>query len=211
MLKYILIILIMFQISFMPSAQAGWLSSWFTTSPENQGTATPAPSSVLGTIQPASPPAHYGGPRVLTVSPKVGTGATEITARDLEMQRNVIADRMTTNANMMEMILKNRAVAEAAVRDAQKLSQPTSPTPPVRPMVRAVMPAVPPSGTGDVMIHTGSSVIMPILPSGLKPVTPQGEKNSWVLPTVPVGNSGIQPILPNVAKPTPAVKKDNKP
>lgn len=210
MSTYILIILMIFQIVFMPSAQAGWLSSWFAPPSETQGTATPVPSPALGTVQPASPPAQYGGPRVLTVSPKVGTGSTEITARDLDMQRNVITDRMQTNANMMEVILNNRAVAEAAVRNAQKLSQPTSPTPPVRPEMRAVIP-IPPLGTGAVMIHSGSSVIAPILPSGLKPASPKGEKTAGASPAVPVENSGIQPILPNVARPAPVLNKDNKP
>ncbi len=191
-------------------AQAGWLSSWFATPSETQGTVTPVPSPALGTVQPASPPAQYGGPRVLTVSPKIGTGSTEITARDLDMQRNVITDRMQTNANMMEVILNNRAVAEAAVRNAQKLSQPTSPTPPVQPVVQTVIP-VPSSGTGAVMIHSGSSVIAPILPSGLKPASPKVEKTTGASPAVPVENSGIQPILPNVARPAPALNKDNKP
>lgn len=206
--KIFMFILMMGVISAFP-ARAGWLSSWFAPSSETQETAPAIPSPALGTTQPPSLPAQYGGPRVLTVSPKNRGGATEITVKDLEMQQKVISDRMMTNVNMMEMILKNRAVAEAAKRDAEKIARPSLPTTPTQPGVRDV--AAPVKPVMGVTNYRDSHVIAPILPAGLTPILPKSAPGTGILPPAQAGQSGIQPILPNVAKPAPAVKKDNKP
>lgn len=192
----------------IPSAQAGWMSSWFGGLGQSQSTADIPTSSVPITVQPISPQSNYGGPRVLTVSPKGNTGATEITAKDLDMQQRVIVDRMQSNANIMEAILKNRAVAEAAMRDAQKISTPTAPAAPIKPVVpNIVMPAQSSALNAD---QNASRPIVPILPSGLNNglvKTPDSQALSATGGT----DATIHPILPNLGRAAPAPQKDNKP